>query len=183
MPTYVAFLRAVNIRPRWVKMARLREVLADAGFTDVDTYIQSGNVKVSTPRRSPARVRAQLEQIIEDEFGFPVPCIIRTPQQLREIAEYAESLTSPLDPAEIVEAERRYITFNTEPLTAEQLDFCARWQQPGERLLGHGSEIHWWLGMPTHEAKISNARIERLGIQATTRDLKVVRTLATRWAG
>ncbi|WP_186526060.1 DUF1697 domain-containing protein [Leekyejoonella antrihumi] len=177
----MAFLRAVNVRPRWVKMSRLREVLVEDGFQDVETYIQSGNVKVSSSMRSVVRVRTRLEEVIEAEFGFPVPCIVRTPARLREIAEYAETLTSPLDPSEITETERRYVTMTAESLTPEQLAFCNEWRRPGERLHGDVGEIYWWLGMPTHQAKMSNARLERLGVVATTRDIKVVRELAARW--
>lgn len=181
MPAYVAFLRAVNVQPRWVKMARLREVLQDGGFDDVETYIQSGNVRVSTRMRSPDRVRARLEQLIEAEFGFPVACLVRRPAELTAIATYADALADPLDPAEVAGTERRYVTLVSDPLTQEQVDFCASWHEPGERLHGHGREIYWWLGKPTHEAKISNSRHERLGLVATTRDLKVIRTLAQRW--
>lgn len=183
MPTFIALLRGVNVRPRWVKMARLREVLTTAEFTDVDTYIQSGNVKVTTALRSPDRVRARLEALIEGEFGFSVPCIVRRPAELVAVAAYADGLASPLDPSEIGEKERRYVTFVSEPLTRQQLDFYDSWHEPGERLHGHEREIYWWLGKPTHQAKISNSRHERLGLVSTTRDLKVVRTLADRWGG
>ena len=57
MPSYVAFLRAVNVGGRFVKMAELRAALEDAGFTDVETHIQSGNVFVRSRRRSTARRR------------------------------------------------------------------------------------------------------------------------------
>ena len=56
MPSYVAFLRAVNVGGRFVKMAELRLALEDAGFTDVATHIQSGNVFVRSGRRSCAAV-------------------------------------------------------------------------------------------------------------------------------
>lgn len=181
MPTYVVFLRAVNVRPRWVKMARLREVVQGSGFDDVQTYIQSGNVRVSTRMRSPDRVRARLEQIVEAEFGFPVACLVRRPAELTAIAAYADALAGPLDPSEVTGTERRYVTLVAEPLTTQQLEFCDSWQEPGERLHGHGREIYWWLGKSTHEAKIGNNRLERLGLVATTRDLKVMRTLAQRW--
>ena len=54
MPSYVAFLRAVNVGGRFVKMAGLRTALEDAWFTDVATHIQSGNVFVRSGRRSGA---------------------------------------------------------------------------------------------------------------------------------
>ena len=61
MPAYVALLRAVNIGQRQTPMARVRDALGAAGFTDVQTYIQTGNVLLTSSARSPARVAEQLE--------------------------------------------------------------------------------------------------------------------------
>lgn len=44
-----------------------------------------------------------------------------------------------------------------------------------------GREVYLWLAHPSHEAKINNARIERLGAVATTRDWKVVSALGENW--
>ena len=51
----------------------------------------------------------------------------------------------------------------------------------GERLAVRGRAVHWWLGKPTRAAKIGNVRIEKALGPGTTRDLKVVATLAGRW--
>ena len=48
MPRYVAFLRAVNVGGRIVKMDELRRPFAAAGFADVETFIASGNVIFDT---------------------------------------------------------------------------------------------------------------------------------------
>ena len=56
MPSYIAFLRAVNVGGLFVKMDSLREALGDAGFSDVQTHIQSGNVFVRSARRTPHRI-------------------------------------------------------------------------------------------------------------------------------
>ena len=174
---HIVFLRAVNVGGRWVKMQRLREVLTEAGFADVETHIQSGNVLVGSPMRSGAKVAATLEPLLEEEFGFAIPCIVRSPAQLLATVERADSLTDPLDGATL----RRYVTFFRDPLPPDRRSELADWDVPGERLHPDGSELHWWLGKPAHEAKISNARMERGGLVATTRDLKVVRTLADKW--
>lgn len=179
MPRHIVFLRAVNVGGRWVKMQRLREVLADNGFQDVETYIQSGNIRVATPMRSPAKVAAALETLLEAEFGFAIPCIVRSPAQLRAVAAYADGLPDPLDGGTL----RRYVTFFGDPLPEDRAAELSAWDEPGERLQPAGSELHWWLGKSSHQAKISNARLERGGAVATTRDLKVVRALADKWGG
>ena len=177
MPRHIVLLRAVNVGKRWVKMQRLREVLTEAGYGEVETHIQSGNVRVTSSTRSGAKLAAGLETLLEKEFGFAIPCIVRSPAQLADAVELADSLADPLDGATL----RRYVTFFREPLPADRAKELADWNEPGERLHPHGGELYWWLSKPTHEAKISNARLERRGAVSTTRDLKVVRTLAEKW--
>ena len=173
---YVVLLRAVNVAPRWVKMARLREVLQDNGF-EVETYIQSGNLLIGTRKRSVAAVRSSLERVIADEFGFAVPCIVRTPAQLRETVAWVDALASPLP-----DATRQYVTFFADPIPHEKVLELDAWDVDGERVHARAGEAVWWLAKSAHEAKLSNARLERGGHVATTRDLKVVRTLVDRWA-
>ena len=52
MPTFIAFLRAVNVGKRKYPMAELRDALTDAGFEEVETHIQTGNVLFRTSLRS-----------------------------------------------------------------------------------------------------------------------------------
>jgi len=85
MNTYVAFLRGVNMMGRkTIKMAELREVLAKRGFKNVQTYIQSGNIVFGCEEKDSDTVEHMLEQIIEEEFGFDVPVLIESPEELEE---------------------------------------------------------------------------------------------------
>ena len=77
MPSYVAFLRAVNVGGRFVKMAELRTELEGAGFTDVETHIQSGNVLVRSGRRSTGAVATEMARVLGEWAGFDVPCLVR----------------------------------------------------------------------------------------------------------
>ena len=86
MPSYVAFLRAVNVGGRFVKMAGLRAALEEAGFTDVQTYLQSGNVVFTPAPGAPKDLGAQLERAIADATGHDVPVVIRTGKELAKVA-------------------------------------------------------------------------------------------------
>jgi uncharacterized protein (DUF1697 family) len=176
MPSYVAFLRAINVGGRICKMADLRSALEVTGLREVDTYIQTGNVFFSTSLRSREKVASHLERTLAGCCGFEVPAIVLTPQELRGVYDDALALPSPL-PGE----PRRYVTFlkrEADPGAAVPLD---AWDVEGERLAVRGRAVHWWLGKPTREAKIGNVRIEKALGPGTTRDLKVVATLAERW--
>lgn len=178
MPTYIAFLRAINVGGRFAKMADLRAGLVHQGLAEVETYIQSGNLRFTTSMASVSQVEAALESTLEELCGFTVRTIIRTPAQLAALASYGAGLASPLE-GEV----RRYVTFLREDPDDDFGETFNGWDIPGERAHVHGREVYLWLAHPSHAAKLSNARIERGGVVATTRDWKVVSALGTAWGG
>ncbi|MEW1953519.1 DUF1697 domain-containing protein [Terrabacter sp. NPDC080008] len=177
MGTYIAFLRAVNVGQRWVKMERLRTHLSANGFGEVVTHIQSGNVRVTTPMRSTSKVEVALRELISEEFGFDVPVIVRSPADLRRTAAEADALESPLGAH-----ARRYVTFTTGGITPSGRSALEEWAEPGERAVVLGPDVVLFLTKPAHGIKLTNARLEKLtGATGTARDIKVVRALAEKW--
>jgi uncharacterized protein (DUF1697 family) len=174
MPSYIAFLRAINLGARRkFPMADLRSCLADAGFADVETHIQTGNVRLSTPMRSRAKVEAALERVLADRVGFEVPTIAFTPTELSTVYAEAESLG--------VTAARRYLTLLKDEPDPELAGLLDRWAEDGEGAKVVGRAVYWWLDHPTQVARMSNAQVERrLGV-ATTRDVKVVAKVVEKW--
>jgi uncharacterized protein (DUF1697 family) len=74
--TFIALLRGVNVGGNnKVPMAQLRSALEAAGFANVRTYIQSGNVLVDAVRTTPAKVSARVHDVIAEQFGVDVPVI------------------------------------------------------------------------------------------------------------
>ena len=68
-------------------MPVLREALTDAGFADVTTYLQSGNV-VLLSAASAAKVRGEVARLtIADRFGLDVAVIVRTHTQLAKVVD------------------------------------------------------------------------------------------------
>jgi uncharacterized protein (DUF1697 family) len=177
MPSYVAFLRAVNVGGRFLRMAGLRAALESAGFTDVATHIQSGNVLVRSARRSTGAVAEEMSRVLGEWAGFDVPAIVRTPSQLRGVVEAVDGIPPLLEPG-----ARRYVALADHPVpsaAAAQLD---AWERPGERARAHGSEVLAELAIPFHRATLTNARIERITGRTTTwRDLRVLRVIDERW--
>jgi uncharacterized protein (DUF1697 family) len=176
MATYIAFLRALNVGGRFAKMADLRAGLSHMGFGEVESHIQSGNLRFTSSLRSAAQVEVAVETALQEVCGFTVKTIVRTPAQLGELTSYGAGLTSPLE-GEV----RRYVTFLKADPDDERVATMNRWDLPGERAHVNGREIYLWFARPSHEAKLTNARIERGGVVATTRDWKVVSALGQRW--
>ncbi|MFP5070087.1 DUF1697 domain-containing protein [Pseudonocardia nantongensis] len=77
MRTHVALLRGINVGGTGkVPMAELRTQLTGAGFGDVGTYIQSGNVVLSSDDPDPAAVAATIEALLRDQFAVPRPVVV-----------------------------------------------------------------------------------------------------------
>jgi uncharacterized protein (DUF1697 family) len=176
MPAFIAFLRAINVGGRFVKMADLRAGLFSEGLGEVESYIQSGNLRFTSSLQSTAEVELALERALLELCGFTVRTLVRTPVQLGELSLYGAGLAAPLDGE-----PRRYVTFlKNDP----DDDFTAAmngWDVAGERAHVNGREVFLWFTHPSHEAKLSNAWIERGGVVATTRDWKVVSVLGQKW--
>jgi uncharacterized protein (DUF1697 family) len=177
--TFIAFLRAVNLgRTRKVPMADARVWLGAAGLGDVETYIQTGNVRFTSSLRARSKVERVVEEVLEERCGFEVPAMVFTPAELRQVYADARGLTSHLG-----DEARRYVTFLKQEPTAAAAAPIDAWDHDGEAARVVGRAVHWWLSKPSQAARISNARIERVLGSGTTRDLKVVTTLAQRWGG
>ncbi|MCF6526242.1 DUF1697 domain-containing protein [Streptomyces sp. JJ36] len=103
MTTYAALLRGINVGGRRkVPMAELRELLASLGWTDVRTYLQSGNAVFTTPPEDTGPPGPRLERALAEHFGFEVPCLLRTASELREVADACPFPADRLDPAKLL---------------------------------------------------------------------------------
>lgn len=88
MNTFVALLRAVNVGGKnKLPMSTLRASLEAAGFADVVTYIQSGNVVVKASERSSRTVARRVEAAIEAEFGLEVEALVRSGKELVKVID------------------------------------------------------------------------------------------------
>src|SRR3954447_14035581 len=83
MTTYVAFLRGVNLGPhRAVSMPRLAELGRELGYADVWTYVNSGNLVLTTDKTAP-EVEREVSQALEREYGTSVDVMVRSAAELR----------------------------------------------------------------------------------------------------
>ncbi len=174
MPTHLAFLRAINLgaRRKFSKDA-IRTACEEAGFTDVETYINTGNVRVTSSLRSRAKVEAALEAAFVEAAGFEVPTIVFTPPELARIGADAEELNAERELA------RHYVLLLKEPVAdaaaVEALstdDHCAAVR---------GRACHLLLGPSYQAGGVDPLRVEKLIGIATNRNVNVVTTLVKKW--
>ncbi|MFL6022076.1 MAG: DUF1697 domain-containing protein [Marmoricola sp.] len=175
MPTHIGFLRAVNIGKRQYKTADLRAALTGAGYGDVDTYIQTGNVRISSPLRASAKVSAELEALFLADRGFEVPTMVFSPAELRTLVEEAAAVP------ERTPEYAHYVSLLKEPATAAVAKAAAGLSLPGETVVVRGRAVHLLYDIPYGQAKLSNPKLEKAVGPATNRSLKVLREIVDRW--
>ena len=167
MGSQIALLRAVNVGKRQVPMAKLRELMAAAGFQDVATYLQSGNVFLADGGLSPAENGARLEKLLLDEFGFPVECVMRTTEQLDAIIA-----ANPL-PERVADAKRYVVTFFGQPPDAELVAALRPEDFAPDEFRFIGDELYAWSPNGVHTSKFTQ--------QFLTRKLKVQVATGRNW--
>ena len=165
-------LRGINLGSRnRIAMPALREAFAEAGFGDVKTYLQSGNV-VLTSRKSPEKVAREVERLIADRFGLDIDVVVRTRAELAGVVR-----RNPL--GDVAKDPKRYqvsfLTAKPDPKVVRKLEALAA---GGERLVASGRELYAWHPKGVARSKLWAALAGRgLGVTATARNWTTVTKL------
>jgi uncharacterized protein (DUF1697 family) len=168
----VIMLRGINIGPaRRVPMADLRALFADAGYEDVRTYVQSGNVVLESTAK-PAELERETAALISERFGFDVPVVVRTSRQLAAVVK-----PNPL--GDVADNPKRYqVSFLAAKPGAAVVKKLEELAADAERVACHGREVYAWHPEGVARSKLWNALAGKgLGVTATARNWTTVTTL------
>jgi uncharacterized protein (DUF1697 family) len=169
---HIVLLRGVNLGSRnRVAMPKLREALTEAGFDDVRTYVQSGNVVLSSGA-SATTVGRKVARVIENRFGLDIDVVVRTRAELAKVVE-----RDPL--GKVAKDPKRYqVTFLAAKPKAEivkQLEAAAVGR---EQLVHNGRELYAWHPNGVGRSKLAALLSGRgLGVAATARNWATVTKL------
>ncbi len=173
MARYAALLRGVNVGGRQrVDMAALRDCLSEAGYRDVSTYIQSGNVLFGAPAVAEATLADRMQRDLRRAFGLDVTVLIRSRAQLQRISTKNPWLRSRADPSTL------HITFlGGTPSRAAARELAGRPSGADECVVA-GREVYLRCPGGYGRTKLTNSALEHvLDVPATTRNWKTVLTL------
>ena len=172
MEQRIALLQGINLGPkRRIAMADLREMLTGAGFEEVRTYVQSGNIVLASGS-SPEDLEHRLEQLIAERFGFEVGVIVRTRDELAAVIDRDPFADEGVDP------KRYQVSFLDHPLEPSRVEELAAFASESERLCAIGRELYAW-----HPDGVARSRLSAklagagLGIKTTARNWTTVTTL------
>ncbi len=171
-------LRGINLGPnRRVPMADLRALLTEAGFAEVATYVQSGNVVLASGS-GPAELEAEVARLVSERFGFEVPVLARSAAELAAVVAYDPIADAALDP------KRYQVTFLGETPSAEAVARLRALATDTERVAVEGRELYSFHPDGIARSKLAaQLTAKALGIQATARNWTTVVRLAEMTAG
>ena len=169
MPRYAALLRGINVGGKAkVAMADLRAALEAAGYDNVQTYIQSGNVALDTKRTAPATLAKAIEKLVASACGVDCTVVVRTAAEMANLAA-AHPFPKRAEPKLV------YVMFcDKAPKGALELP-------PGatEQFVVAGNDIYGYYPDGYGTTKLGNTYLERtLGVRATGRNWNTVQKLA-----
>jgi uncharacterized protein (DUF1697 family) len=172
---YIAFLRAINVGGRVVKMTTLKKIFESLELAEVETFIASGNVIFTSPAQA-ARLELRIEQGLDKALGYPVVTFLRTTEEIAAVAE-RDPFGVPIPPG-----GRLYVGFlRDQPAPAARRKVAAL-ATPTDTLAIHGRELYWLCATPSMESIISGAMLEKvLGQPATLRNVNTLRRLAEKY--
>ncbi|HZV12212.1 MAG TPA: DUF1697 domain-containing protein [Candidatus Kapabacteria bacterium] len=169
MEQYIAFLRAVNVGGRVVKMDKLRDMFVSLGVKNVKTYIQSGNVIFDAGGNISA-LRKKIETLLQKELGYEIPTMIRTVAEVANIAE-----NNPLKKVKLAEGAKTYVSFLSEEPAKEVVRSLLALNNEDLTFHISKSEVYSIISKKASDkAPFSNAYLEKkIGMAATTRNLSI----------
>jgi uncharacterized protein (DUF1697 family) len=166
-----ALLRGINIGPnKRISMSDLRSIVEGLGYTDVETYLQSGNV-VFTPGKKGDHAE-RLSEAIEKETGHKVAVLVRTAKELAGVM--AANPYPVTDPTKVV------VAFLGEQVELGQLGLGDLGPYLPDELTLHGRQIYVSLPNGQGRSKLMEALVRRrLPTTITVRNWRTVEALAT----
>ena len=169
---HIVLLRGINLGPHnRVAMPKLRDALTDAGFEDVRTYVQSGNIVLES-RKAAGTVAKECARVIDAGFGLEIAVITRTRDELAEVVR-----RNPL--ARVADDPRRYqVSFLSDEPHPDVIEKLSRLAAGEERIEVIGREIYAWHPAGVARSKLWNGLAGKgLGVTATARNWTTVETL------
>jgi uncharacterized protein (DUF1697 family) len=175
----IAFLRALNVGGHTVKMDALRDLFAEMDFTNVTTYIASGNVLFDAEASDVAALERRIEAHLRAALGYEVATFIRSPDEVAAVAE-----CRPFDADKTARAFSVMVAFLKSSPDQTGRERLMGYRRPSDDFAVHGREVYWLRRTQQSETNFSGATLERaLGGPATVRSITTVRKLAAlSWA-
>ena len=177
MSQFIAFLRAINAGPRRaVKMEFLRRVFESLHFSEVTTFIGSGNVVLRAGPKNARVLERSIEKGLRHALGYEVTAFVRTDTELAQIVNCRQFRLSEADGRDF------NIIFLSDPLGERLRREVMALRTDTDEFCVQGREIYWLRRKKQGGVGFSNVPLEKtLGRKITVRGAKTVKKIALRY--
>lgn len=174
MPTYIAMLRGINVGAhKRMKMDKLRATCEGLGLSNVQTYIQSGNVVFGASKLSCETLAKRMGDCIQREFGFSADVIVRTREEMGEIIK-----KNPLLKESGVDLAKLHVAFLPEVPSAAALKKLQELTLAPDRTRSLSKEIYFYFPNGVSGSSLWKHPLDKvLSITATMRNWNTVNKL------
>lgn len=176
MSTYISILRGINVSgQKMIKMEALRKMLADLGFKNVQTYIQSGNIIFQEKKTKLETLEKKIAKGIKDEFGFDVPVLVLEVEEVKEVLK-----NNPFVNKRKEDVTKLHVTFLSQEPEKTHHEKIKDGTYASDEFILDGKTIYVFCPNGYGNTKLSNNFFEnKLKVTATTRNWKTVNELVT----
>jgi uncharacterized protein (DUF1697 family) len=174
---YVAFLRAINVGGRTIKMDELRAMFEALGLSNVETFIASGNVIFESSEDATA-LEKQIDDHLHASLGYQAEAFLRSTSELAEIAA-----TQPFPESEYTEnGATLHIAFMSAPATEAAERAIMALRSPKDDFHVHGRELYWLIRGKMSESMLKGPELGKaLGAPTTLRNSNTIRRLVAKY--
>ncbi|HEV8590631.1 MAG TPA: DUF1697 domain-containing protein [Pyrinomonadaceae bacterium] len=171
---YIALLRGVNVGGKnMIKMETLREMVASLGFSNVKTYVNSGNVAFDAKKASDTTIAKKIHDAIDKELGMDISVMVRSADEIKKIIS-----KNPYD-GQFENDKYLHIFFLNEELSKEDRDRLLANNSDVEFISIDGRTIYYMLKISILDSVLGKGFIDKkLKIPSTARNWRTVNKVA-----
>lgn len=174
MSRYVAFLKAINVGGHVVKMDELRKLFSGLKFSNVETFIASGNVIFETKTVADQKLERTIEKHLESALGYGVGTFVRSMEEIRAISKYR-----PFSREGFV----LNVGFLRDALSAGVVEQVMGFKTDVDDFHVHGREVYWLCQIRQSDSKFPAKKFDKtIGGEATWRNMNTVMRLAEKYS-
>jgi len=174
MQTYIGLLRGINVSgQKKIKMADLKTMFEDLGYSSVITYIQSGNVVFESKEKKCEVIEEIITKGILNTFGYNVPVLVLTSETIQAIYKKNPYLDR-INIGEI-EEKKMYFTLLSASPDNEKIKMLQEKSYGNEEFIITSKVVYFFAANGYGKTKLNNNFFEKkLAVNATTRNLKTM---------
>jgi len=174
MTKYIAFLRAINVGGHTVKMDLLRKLFEELGFSNVETFIASGNVIFETTTKNTAALEKKIAGHLEKSLGYEVDTFLRTVQETAEIEKRSPYIAKKKE-------DSVYVAFLHEAPNVAATSALMALKNKANDLAILEREVYWLRLNKDDSLFLKNPLEKVLKLSATLRNMTTIRKIIEKY--